>query len=60
MVLAMKDGQAFLIAQSSLIPHHVHAGSKVRSPGFIPEAFKPIATHSLPALHLVRTQAAFS
>lgn len=53
-VLTMKDNQVFLIAQSSLITHHVNAGTKVRSSGFIPEAFWPIAIHSIPALHLVK------
>lgn len=53
-VLAMKDGQVFLIAWSSLILHHALAGSKARSPWFIPEAFWPITTHSMSALHLVQ------
>lgn len=53
-VPAMKDGQVFVIAQPSLIPHHVYAGCKGRSPGFNPEAFWPIATHSMSALHLVQ------
>lgn len=53
-VPAMKDGQVFVIAQHSLIPHHVHAGCKARSPGFNSEAFWPVATRSMSALHLGR------